>query len=142
MKSLIFMSADLTAAELFKDKMRLFWRRPSLRLLVIPLLLLAFLSFITLLTDWVDWTPNRTCVSMSVANSSLGLTDRKTFDWWVASEKAYKRSLNEPSFAGTCHQVDASKADFDTMDIYPTLNFQVSTLHPNWQAATCTSSYR
>lgn len=122
------MSAYCTT-DLYRDKMRLFWRaRPaSLRFLIVPLVVLAVLSFITL-SDWVEWstsTGSRNCVSISVVNSTNDLVSRKTFDWRAASQKAFKRSLNEPSFSGICHNVGLSKADFDTMDIYPTLNFQV-----------------
>lgn len=119
-------------------------RRPSLRLLAAPILLLAAFTVVGLMTDWIDWNTSKNCsvdkLSLSSAklNSQRNIRQRDEVNpnhaitrWREDSDQAYVRSMNESSFsssqaAGTvCRSVTASRADIDTMDVYPTLNFQV-----------------
>ena len=121
------MSADC-AVDLSSDKMRLLTRRPSPRLLAAPILLLAFFSLVGL-TDWVDWNTSKNCPVKSSRQETNSTRDigRRSADWRSASQQAYARSLNEPTFSqdGKCSNLAASQADVDTLEIYPTLNFQV-----------------
>ena len=47
-------------------------------------------------------------------------------DWQATSRKAFKRSLTELSFSGKCNNLSDSKTDFNTVEVYPTLNFKAS----------------
>ncbi len=129
-----------------EDKMRRFLsRRPSLRLLAAPILLLAAFTVVGLMTDWADWSTNKNCSvdkssSSSPSSSSSNLirqrsgsiqtaSNRASADWRPDSDQAYARSMNESSFSSSqtvCRSVTVSRADIDTMEVYPTLNFQVS----------------
>lgn len=117
-------------------------RRPSLRLLAAPILLLAAFTVVGLMTDWIDWNTSKNCAvdksSLSSAkfNSQREIRQRDeagpngaTAHWREDSDRAYARSINESSFSSSrvdvCRSVTASRADIDTMDVYPTLNFQV-----------------
>lgn len=109
------------------DKMRLLSRRPSPRLLAIPLLLIAFFSLFGL-SDWIDWSPNKNCSIKTTRNLTADRhVVQRAVDWRTASDAAYARLINEPPLtqSGTCRSLSASRADIDTMDVYPTLNFQV-----------------
>lgn len=148
------MSANLFAVESSssssspgEDKMRRFLsRRPSLRLLAAPILLLAAFTVVGLMTDWAaDWSANKNCsVDKSSSPSSSNLirqrsggsssiqtasNNRASADWRPDSDQAYARAMNESSFSSSqavCRSVTVSRADIDTMQVYPTLNFQVS----------------
>lgn len=117
-------------------------RRPSLRLLAAPILLLAAFTVVGLMTDWIDWNTSKNCAvdksSLSSAKFNSQRENRQrdeagpngaTAHWREDSDRAYARSINESSFsssrADVCRSVTASRADIDTMDVYPTLNFQV-----------------
>lgn len=113
--------------DLSNDKMRLLSRRPSPRLLAVPLLLVAFFSLVGL-TDWIDWNANKNCPPIkTIENSTNHALIRRATDWWTASDHAYAKLLKDPAYsqAGTCRSSAASRADIDTVDVYPTLNFQV-----------------
>ncbi|XP_057379227.1 alpha-mannosidase 2-like [Daphnia carinata] len=125
------------------DKMRRFLsRRPSLRLLAAPILLLAAFTVVGLMTDWIDWNTSKNCgvdkssLSSAKFNSQRGSVRQRDeaassgamAHWRQDSDQAYARSMNESSFSSSrpdvCRSVTASRADIDTMDVYPTLNFQ------------------
>lgn len=109
------------------DKMRLLSRRPSPRLLVIPLLLIAVFSLFGL-SDWIDWSANKNCsIKINGNLTSNRHVVQPAVDWRAASDQAYAQLVKKSPLAqsGTCRSLDASRADIDTMDIYPTLNFQV-----------------
>jgi len=136
------MSSDFVVESPGEDKMRRFLsRRPSLRLLAAPILLLAAFTVVGLMTDWIDWSTNKNCpVDKPSSPSSSNLirqrsgsiqstSFRASADWRPDSDRAYARSMNESSFSSSqavCRSVTASRADIDTMEVYPTLNFQVS----------------
>lgn len=128
------MSADCCVVDLSSDKMRLFSRRPSPRLLAAPILLLALFSLVGL-TDWIDWNTSKNCpVKPSRQDNWTREIGRRSADLRAASDQAYARSLNEPSFSqGKCRNLAPSQADIDTLDVYPTLNFQVG--HIDWLQA-------
>lgn len=144
------MSSDFVVELPREDKMRRFLsRRPSLRLLAAPILLLAAFTVVGLMTDWIDWSTNKNCsldkssssssnlIRQRSGSSSLrqqtdeSLANRVSSDWRQDSDQAYAKSMNESSFSSSsqagavCRSVAASQADIDTMQVYPTLNFQV-----------------
>ena len=147
------MSTDFVELSGGEDKMRRFLsRRPSLRLLAAPILLLAAFTVVGLMTNWIDWSPNKNCSSSSNFirkrsgdddGSSIqahqpdeSIANRPSLsDWRRDSDQAYARSMNESSFsssqagAAVCPNVVASQADIDTMQVYPTLNFQVGNFY-------------
>lgn len=149
------MSSDFVELSGGEDKMRRFLsRRPSLRLLAAPILLLAAFTVVGLMTNWIDWSPNKNCSSSSnfirkrsgdddddgssiqAHHPDESIANRPSLsDWRRDSDQAYARSMNESSFsssqagAAVCPNVVASQADIDTMQVYPTLNFQVGNFY-------------
>jgi hypothetical protein len=106
------------------------------------------------MTNWIDWSPNKNCSSSSnfirkrsgdddddgssiqAHHPDESIANRPSLsDWRRDSDRAYARSMNESSFsssqagAAVCPNVVASQADIDTMQVYPTLNFQVGNFY-------------
>jgi hypothetical protein len=141
------MSSDFVVELPGEDKMRRFLsRRPSLRLLAAPILLLAAFTVVGLMTDWNDWSTNKNCSLDKPSPSSSNLIRQRndgsirqrdesrpngaSADWRANSDQAYAKFMNESSYSSlqtgaVCRSVVASQADIDTMEVYPTLNFQV-----------------
>lgn len=137
-------------------KMRLSGRRSS-RCLIVPVLVMTALVGFWNWTDyWYDWskTSRTSChleaqpaaaVELKNGNSSRN-SDADSIHH--QQQEAYIRALGEPSSSQgfSCRQRRASRADVDTLDIFPNLNFQVGKREKKKKkqceksAATCFSS--
>jgi hypothetical protein len=109
-------------------------------------------------TDWIDWSTNKNCSLDKPSPSSSNLIRQEndgsihqhdesrpngaSADWRANSDQAYAKFMNESSYSSlqtgaVCRSVVAYKADIDTTEIYPTLNFKVGWIgfHDHSQSA-------
>ena len=115
----------------FRKRMKAsIFRFSSPQLLIVPLFGLVLFSFIYS-SRWMDQNSynrsceGRHCVFVSEFDSSVDGISREIMEWQTVSQEAFRRLLTEPSLSPKCHNISTSKADFDTVEVYPTLNFQV-----------------
>lgn len=113
------------------SKMRAPFRRPGVRSLVAPLCVgLAFLAAASWFNS-IDWNGagcartrpplHETPAALDAAKAGSG----HAIDLRKLSDDAFVRAHGEAPYASACRRPVASRADIDTLDVFPRLDFQV-----------------